>query len=732
MASPAADRTQTHLRTCTLCEAMCGLEIRLEHGEITAIRGDRDDPFSRGHICPKATALEDVHRDPDRLRQPLKRVGSDWQRISWEEALAETAERLTEVGRRHGRDAIAVYFGNPTVHNWGSALFGRELPRALGTRNRYSATSVDQLPHHVVANFLYGHPLLLPVPDLDRTAFLLLLGANPVASNGSLMTAPDVTRRLKAIRERGGRLVVVDPRRTETAAIADQHLFIRPGTDALLLLSLLHVILEEGRARPGRLRDLTDGWQAVAEVARRFPPERVAGPVGIAPDEIRALARDFAGAETAACYGRMGLSTQAFGTLCQWLTQVLNVVTGNLDRAGGTMFTRPAFDLVRENRRADPTGRFGKRRTRVRGLPGFAGELPVAALAEEILTPGPGQVRALVTAAGNPVLSTPNGRQLERALEGLDFMVSIDFYLNETTRHAHLILPPTSPLEHDHYDLVFHLLAIRNTAKYSPALFAPEPGAKHDWEIFLDLAARLDRRRGFAKLAAWPVQALQRRLGPRLLLRLALRFGPWGPGWNPLGEGLTLGRLEKAPHGIDLGELEPCLPGRLATLDRRIHLAPEPLVADLERLEERLLDPAAATPTNGSLLLLGRRHIRSNNSWMHNSLRLVKGRPRCTLLMHPEDAARRGLADGERAQVTSRVGSVELAVEVTDAIMPGVVSIPHGWGHDRPGTALGVAREHAGVSVNDLTDELLLDDFCGNAALNGVPVAVVAAPRPSS
>ncbi len=727
MSSSETDRAEVHFRTCTLCEAMCGLEIRLEQGRITAIRGDRDDPFSRGHVCPKATALEDVHDDPDRLRHPVRRTPDGWQRISWEEALAETAERLGAVRDCHGRNAVAVYFGNPTVHNWGSALFGRELPRALGTRNRFSATSVDQLPHHVVANFLFGHPLLLPVPDLDRTAFLLLLGANPVASNGSLMTAPDVTRRLKAIRERGGRLVVVDPRRTETAAIADQHFFIRPGTDALLLLSLLQVIFAEDLAKPGRLRDLVHGWDGVENLARRFPPERVAGPTGMAAEEIRALARDFAAAETAVCYGRMGLSTQAFGTLCQWLVQVLNVATGNLDRAGGAMFTRPAFDLVRADGRADPDGRFGKRRSRVRGLPGFAGELPVAALAEEILTPGPGQVRALVTAAGNPVLSTPNGRQLEGALEGLDFMVSIDFYVNETTRHAHLILPPTSPLEHDHYDLVFHLLAIRNTAKYSPALFPPEPGARHDWQIFLDLAARLDRRGGLAKLAGRPWRALQRRLGPRLLLRLALRFGPWGPGWRPFGQGLTLGRLEAAPHGIDLGPLEACLPGRLATLDRCIHLAPEALVADLERLEQRLLEPAAVIPANGSLLLLGRRHIRSNNSWMHNSLRLVKGRPRCTLLMHPDDAGRRGLADGEAARVSSRVGSVELPVEVTDAVMPGVVSIPHGWGHDRPGTALRVAREHAGVSVNDLTDELLLDDLCGNAALNGVPVEVVAA-----
>ncbi len=721
---------RVHYRTCHLCEAVCGVEIRLRGDQILSIRGDDDDPFSRGHICPKAVALKDVHEDPDRLRQPMRKTADgQWQPVAWEAALDEIARRLVALQREHGYDAVATYFGNPMAHSYSALLYGAQFARSLRTKNRYSATSVDQLPHHLAAYLMYGHQLLIPIPDIDRTQFLLAIGANPVASNGSLMTAPDVARRIKAIGQRGGRVVVVDPRRSETAAIADTHLFIRPGTDALLLLALLNVILAEDLAAPGRLRDWVDGWDTLQPLVADYTPDKVAGPTGIPPEQIRELARDFAAAPAAVCYGRMGASTQEFGALCQWLIQVLNIVTGNLDRSGGAMFTLPAVDALGLASGLGQRGAFDRRRTRVRGLPEFGGEFPVAALAEEILTPGPGQIRALVTAAGNPVLSTPNGSQLERALRGLDFMVAVDFYINETTCHADFILPPTFALERDHYDLIFNLLAIRNVAKYSQPLFEPEPGARHDWQIFRGLQGRIEaldpKRRG-----NWRSRLLARWLTPQRLLDIGLRRGPYGAGWRPGARGLSLKRLARSPHGIDLGPLQPALPKRLATANRRIQLAPALLAADLARLAAR-----PDTPAGGDRLsLIGRRHLRSNNSWMHNSHRLVKGPNRCTLLIHPADAARRGISQGALATVRSRVGAVDVPVEISDEVMPGTVSLPHGFGHARPDVRLSIATAHAGASANDLTDDQAIDALCGNAALNGVPVLVmpaVASPGPT-
>jgi anaerobic selenocysteine-containing dehydrogenase len=713
--------TTTHYRTCTLCEAMCGLTLEVDGGRVVSIRGDADDPFSRGHICPKGAALGDVHADPDRLRQPMRRTPGGWQPVSWSDALDEAAGRLRAVQRAHGRDAVAVYQGNPTVHNYGSLLYAPGFVRALGTRNRFSATSVDQLPHHLAAYFMFGHGLLIPVPDLDRTDFFLVLGANPAVSNGSLMSAPDAAGRIKAIRRRGGTVVVVDPRRTETAALAHRHHFIRPGTDALLLLALLHVVFAEGLEKPGRLAELTDGLEAVRALAADFAPERAAAATGIAADEIRALARAFAAAPSAVCYGRCGVSTQAFGGLAHWLINLLNLVTGNLDGPGGAMFTRAAVDVLK---RARP-GSYGRWESRVRGLPEFSGELPVATLAEEMLTPGPGQIRALVTSAGNPVLSTPNGAQLDRALAGLDFMVSVDFYLNETTRHAHLILPPTSPLEHDHYDLVFYLLSVRNAARFSPAVFPAPAGALHDWEIFLGLQRRLERGTR-ARLR----HAVLARMKPHGLLDVGLRTGPYGAGFRPFGRGLSLRKLRRHPHGMDLGPLEPALPARLFTADRRIHAAPQPMLDDVARLRARLAEAEAsagnAAGDGFDLLLIGRRQLRSNNSWMHNYPRLMKGRDRCTLLLHPADAAARGIADGAAVRVGSRAGSVEVPAEVSEEVMRGVVSLPHGFGHGRGGIGVTVAAAHPGASANDVTDERLVDALGGNAALNGVPVRVQA------
>jgi len=607
-------------------------------------------------------------------------------------------------------------------------LFAPGFIRSLRTRNRFSATSVDQLAHHLAAFFMFGHQLLLPIPDIDRTEYLLMLGANPAVSNGSMMTAPALPQRLKDIRARGGKVVLIDPRRNETAALADRHLFIRPGTDAVLLLSVLHVIFADNLAQPGALASLTDGVETIAKVVAPFPPAQAASITGIDPDQIRLLATEFATAESAVCYGRVGVSMQEFGGLCQWLINVLNLVTGNLDRVGGAMFTLPAFDPISAPEALAPRGSFGRWHSRVRRLPEFAGELPVATLAEEILTEGDGQIRALVTHGGNPVLSTPNGREMDRALASLKFMAAIDFYINETTRHAQIILPPTGPLERGHYDLAFHLLGVRNVAKFSPPLFQTNGETRHEWEIFLALQTRMADKGLLGRLKH---KTTERFLGPERMLDLGLRFGPYGDKLNPFSQGLNLRKLKAAVHGIDFGPMRPCLIGRLRTSDKRIHLAPEIFVKDIERLQQRFgthasrwqCRPGAGVPS-GHLVLIGRRQLRSNNSWLHNSERMVNGKPRCTMLMHPDDATHRELKSGQTVTVRSRAGSIEIPVEISDEIMPGTVSIPHGWGHNREGIQLSVAEQHAGQSLNDLTDNLAIDALCGTAAFSGIPVTV--------
>lgn len=714
----------THYRTCNLCEAMCGIEITVKDNKIHSIRGDKNDPFSQGHICPKAVALQDLYYDKDRIKQPLRRTDTGWETISWEEAFDEVISQIKNIQSKYGKSAVGVYNGNPTVHNYGTMLFGPLFLSSLHTKNKFSATSVDQLAHHFCGYLLYGHQLLLPVPDLKRTDFFLILGANPAVSNGSLMTAPDVAGHLKQIRKRGGKVVLIDPRRTETSEMVDSHLFICPGTDVFLLLALLQVIFAEKLVKLGHLADFTDGVDSIKKLVKEFTPEKVESVTGIAAIEIRKLAKEFASAKTAVCYGRMGVSTQEFGAVCQWLVNVLNIVTGNLDREGGALFTLPAFDPITVPEAIAPKGSIGRWHSRVRKLPEFAGELPVVTLAEEILTPGEGQIKAMVTSAGNPVLSTPNGQQLDKALASLEFMVSIDFYINETTRHANIILPPTSSLEHDNYDLAFHILAIHNTTKYSPALFEPSPDSRHDWEIFLELQTRMESDGVLGTITSQLKQFVMKQLGPQKILDLGLQFGPYGAKLNPFSSKLTLQKLKESPHGIELGALEPSLPERLQTPSKRINLAPELLVKDLKRVKTKLA--SKLKNQTDQLLLIGRRHLRSNNSWLHNSLRLVKGRPLCTLLMNPVDANKRQITNGQQVIVSSRVGSIEINVEITEEMMPGVVSIPHGWGHNRPNLSMGVAIEHAGVSINDLTDELVIDALIGTAAFSGVEVKVKA------
>jgi anaerobic selenocysteine-containing dehydrogenase len=737
-------------RTCPLCEATCGLELHVEGRDITLVRGDRDDVFSHGFICPKGSVLGKVDADPDRVREPLLRDGDGFRPASWAEAFNAVEAGLTPVLERGGRDAVAVYLGNPNVHNLSGLLYGRVLLQALGSVNVYSASTLDQMPKQVSSGLMFGTALSIPIPDVDRTDYLLVLGANPFASNGSLLTAPDLPGRLRALRERGGRLVVVDPRRTKTAEEADEHVFIRPGTDALLLAAIARTLFADGLAEPGRLTPHLAGLETVRHTLGAFSPEAVAARCGIDPATIRRIAHELAAAPRAAVYGRVGSCTQEFGTLASWLVDVCNVLTGNLDREGGAMFTRPAAGGANT---AGPSGvgrgvRFGRRASRVRGLPEVFGELPAACLSEEIETPGDGQVRALITVAGNPTLSAPDSDRLERALGALDLMVSVDGYVNETTRHADVILPPPALLTRGHYDIAFNALSVRNVANYSPPLVPLEDDERHEWETLLRLAnivagagADADPQAlddavvaGLVEKAvrrpesnvqgrdpAELLEALRDRAGPERILDLMLRTGPHGDGFGADPDGLTLARLEAAPHGLDLGPLVPRIPEALRTPSGRIELAPEPIIDDLDRLTASL-DRGA----NG-VVLVGRRDLRSNNSWMHNVEVLVKGRDRCTLLVHPDDAARLGLRDAGRAKVAGPGGTVLAPVEVSDEMMPGVVSLPHGWGHDRDGTRLAVAATRPGVNSNVLADTEALDPLSGTAILNGIPVEVAPA-----
>ena len=719
-------------RTCPLCEATCGLEIEIkDDGSIGRIRGDRDDVFSHGFICPKGSTLKQLHEDPDRLRTPLVRGGDgELHPATWDEAFAEVERRLLPLIEEHGRNAVAVYLGNPNVHNLSGLLYPRFLIRALGTHNVYSASTVDQRPKEVSSGLMFGHMLSHPVPDLDRTDYLLILGANPMESNGSLATAPDWPGRLEGIIERGGRVVVVDPKRTKTADMASEHVPIRPGGDAALLAAMVNVLFADGLVDLGPAAEFVAGLDDVRAAVADFTPGAVEGMCGVPADVITRLARELAAAPTAAVYGRIGTCTQEFGTLASWLVDVLNTITGNLDRPGGAMWCKPAAGGA--TTRGD--GRYGRgvtinrRTSRVGGRPETFSEYPAAALAEEIETPGDGQVRALFTLAGNPALSTPNSERLATAMESLELIVCVDIYRNETTRLAHVVFPAPSALTRGHYDLAFYQLSLRNVANYSAPVLPPEEGAMDEWRILCKLAliaqgmgadadpAIVDDLaiRGMAEQAKRDpdevLAELAPRVGPERIIDFMLRSGPYK---------LSLDELLERPHGVDLGALEPRLPEVLRTPSGMVELAPEPIVADLPRLRAAL-----DRRSNGELVLIGRRHIRSNNSWMHNVNVLVKGKPRCTLQVNPLDAERLGLAGDGSATVASRAGHVVAPVEITDAVMPGVVSLPHGWGHDLPGVSMAVARANAGVNSNVLADEDLFDPISGNAVLNGIPVTV--------
>lgn len=744
---------RTVFRTCPLCEATCGLEIEIVDGAVKRIRGDREDVFSHGFICPKGSTLKQLHEDPDRLRKPLVRRGFDdagapvFEEVDWPEAYREVDRQLREVREAHGNEAVGIYLGNPGAHVLGAATHSRHVIKGLGPGAVFSASTVDQMPRHVASGYLYGSGGSMPVPDIDRTDLFVCMGANPYASNGSIATAPDFPGRIEAVQERGGRVIVIDPRRTRTAEQADLHIAIKPGTDAVLLAAVVRRLLESGRTPGGHLADLVDGVDDLRGAVEPFTVEMAAAATGVAAPTIEALADEIAAAESAAVYGRIGVCTVEFGTLTTWLLDAISILTGNLDEPGGMMFPQPAHDRVRAQRPGRPY-RVGRRHSRVNGRPEVQGEFPVADLPDEVLTEGDGQLRMMFTIAGNPVLSCPDGDRMDEAFAALDAMVSVDIYLNETTRHASVILPPPGSLEKSHYDINFTNLSIRNVANYSPAVFetdAPteedilamlalialgfgpdaDPNDLHDQVVSGLLQAEIDTAE--SPVAGRDLDELLSMVdgdtGSERVLDAMLRTGPRGDGFGSVAGGLSLALLRENPHGIDFGPLEPRLPALLRTPEHRIDLFAGPFADDLARLAGRLPEWAA----DERLRLVGRRHLRSNNSWMHNLQVLVKGKPRCTLQVHPDNAVDLGLSDGDAAVVRSRVGEVTAPVEVTDAVMPGVVSLPHGWGHSKPGARMAVAAEHAGVNSNVLTDPAVLDPLSGNAVLNGIPVEVVPA-----
>jgi anaerobic selenocysteine-containing dehydrogenase len=752
--APAPDATRTAIRTCPLCEATCGLEITVGPGEqVVRIRGDRNDVFSHGFICPKGSTLKQLHEDPDRLRRPLVRKNGVHVEVSWDEAWEAVAAGLGGVIERHGRDALAVYGGNPGAHNLGSMLYNSVVYRSMGSHNKFSASTVDQIPKHVAGGYMFGTPQSIPVPDLDHTDYLVLLGANPYESNGSLCTAPDFPGRIEAVRARGGKVVTIDPRRTKTADNSDQWIDVKPGTDGLLLAAVINVLFAEDLVKvEPRFASITDGIEELRTATAALTPESVEKATGVAATTVRTLAREIAAAPTAAVYGRIGVNAVEFGTLNAWLIDAINLLTGNLDRRGGAMFTMPATGSATTRGQAGRGKGFaiGRGHSRVSRKPEAMGEYPVAILAEEITTPGEGQVRGFICLSGNPVMSTPHSRQLDAALESLEFMVSVDIYLNETSRHADVILPAPSALQKEHYDIGLYVYAVRNVANYSERVFPLDDGQPDEWEILVRLGAILQgmpadtdpqviddamlrQSIGAAVATAgspvhgrdadeiFDLLSVDGRVGPARQIDLMLQTGPYGAGFGANPGGLSLQKLLDNPHGVDLGPLEPRLPEALRTPTGRIDIAPSLFLGEMERLVQKKAEMESA-----GMLLVGRRDLKSNNSWMHNIRVLTKGSLSCTLHVHPDDAAGLGVSTGSVVRVTSRVGSVEVTAEVTDSVRRGVVSLPHGWGHNVPGTRMAVAAEKAGMNSNILTDDRTLDPLSGNAALNAIPVSLQA------
>lgn len=767
-------RIHTHLQICNLCEAMCGLKIQTIDGEITSIKGNPDDSFSKGYLCAKALALKDIHEDPDRLRQPVRRTAQGWETISWEMAFKDIKQQLTTIQKKFGRNSIALYLGNPRYHHHGSLLSSILLKKALNSRNCFSVASSDQLPHMLAAHELFGHMAMLPVPDIDRTDFLLCFGANPLVSNGSVMSAPNIKNRLKSLQNRGGKIITIDPRQTETAALADQHIYIRPGQDTFLLLGIIQIIFQHKLVDQGEWQNYTTGLTELKQLTQAYTLEKVARQTGIASDVIEVLALEFATSKTAAAYGRIGICTQQHGAINAWLIYLLNIISGNLDKPGGLMFPTPAADLALLSALINENGRFNEYRSRLKNLPSFDSELPVVEMADEMLSEEPEKIRAFINVAGNPVLSTPNGTRLEQALGQLDFMVAVDSYINETNRFADIILPPTSPLERSQYNMTCNLTAVRNNARYSEPLFPPAIDARHDWQILLSLSNILNRGPSFhalRTLAIGFVILMFRKLGADGVLGLMLRLGPYGfsfrksrlsqdfqppakwfvkyfrmniprklrllfqisPFYKRITlldndphskQGLSLKKLKQKPQGIDLGAMTPCLPDRLKlfTDHKTLNLTPDIYQSELQKISISTEDRQPLA--NNEFILIGRRTPRSMNSWLHNVERLVKGKPSNTLFIHPENAFSLGISSGDQLRIQTFQHSISTVAELDPGIMKGVVCLPHGWGHHRQNTRLQIAHRYAGASFNDLTSSDQFDPFSGMSVLNNTLVKV--------
>ena len=703
-----------HYRVCNLCEAMCGLEIEHDGKKVHTVKGDVNDPFSKGSICPKGALIHKIHEDPNRLKKPLKKnEKGEFVEVSWKEALDYTAEQLLKVKEEYGRNSVALYLGNPTVHNFGMMMMVGELKRMLRTNQVYSPTSMDQLPHHFIGYYMFGHPLNIPIPDINRTQLIIMFGANPIASNGSIMSGCGPIERIRAIQGKGGKVILIDPRRNETAKLVDQHIYIKPGTDVFFLLAMLHIIIKKDWIDLKHLNNHITGYSKIIKIANDYPPEKVEEMTGVSKLKLEALTLDYVLEDKAVLYGRMGMSTQEHGGLCHWLITVINILTGHFDRAGGAMFTNPALDIKRQKGFKPAHGRW---HSRVRKLPEFEGELPVSVLAEEMTTPGEGQIKALVTYAGNPALSTPNSKRLDEALPKLDFMLSIDIYLNATTRNAHVILPPPSHLEIEHYDLIFNQISVSNNAKFSEALFLPEEGQLFDWQIVKELVTRL------AKKNVKKPSLLFKYFTPRQLLNFGLMTGPYGKLSHPKRwfNGLSLKKLIKSKHGISLGPLTPMIPKVLNTVDNKINIADDVFLNAVKELKSGSQEPLGAN----EFYYIGRRHLRNNNSWMNNVEKLMSGKNRCTVMINKQDAERLNIQNGEEIEVKSKTGTIQIPAEVTPDIMQGVVSIPHGYGHNKTGVQLDVAAssEYAGVSVNNITDHNRIDKLTNNAAFSGTKV----------
>ena len=705
---------------------MCGIAVEHDGENILSIKGDANNVLSKGNICAKAVGLQDIHVDPDRLKKPIKKVDGEWVEISWDDAFEEVAEQLANIQSKYGKNALATYYGRSVAHNIGALLMVHPVRRIFDTQNTYTGSTVDQQPHNFVWYFMFGHQFLSTIPNLKNTDYYLMLGTNPKVSNGAQMaTGAHTYKKLTAIQKRGGKVVLIDPRRTESAKYCTEHHFIKPASDALFLIGIIKTIFSEGLADAGRLKPYIKNWDRLEPAFADFELPKIAEVTGIAEADIKRIAIELASASSAICYGRTGLSMQTFGGLCNWLMMVVNIITGNMDEPGGMMFAMPAIDMLEGI--DDARGTYDTFRSRVSERKEFAQELPVSVLAEEIMTPGEGQVRGFFASAGNGALSMPNGKLFEEAMDQLDFMVAVDPYLNETTRHADIILPPVGPFEKSHYDLFYHTYDTINWATYHPPLFKPEAPGYTDFEIVSEVLRRFTIKRAASplkKLRARIFGSLSKLITVEFILDMGLRFGPYGAKLNPFSDGLSLKKLKANPHGVFLGEPKQCLPERLFTKDKMIDVAPELIINDLPRLKRHWFAGEHGYDESEYDMKIISRLTERTLGWMHHSKRLVRGKTACTLLINPDDARSRGLEEAEEAKITSAAGSIQAPIEITDDMMPGVVCLPHAWGHNREGTRQRVANAHPGVSLNDITNEKVMDELTGNAVVHGVPVKV--------